>query len=426
MKVYKFGGASVKNAAAVRNVAAILNDFEESPLVVVISAMGKTTNALEGVLNSFWNGDDFETPLATVKQYHTGIMAELFPNKTLDIWQQVDAIFDEILHRLKNESSGNYDFAYDQLVGYGEILSTRIVSAYLSISGYRHIWMDARDLIYTDALYREARVDFEKTEKAVKLKLLPVLKKTTVLTQGFIANADLNVGDEIITSTLGREGSDYTASILASATEADELVIWKDVEGVLNADPHRFSGTVKFDELSYSDAVEMTYYGASVLHPKTIKPVENKHIPLHVKSFLNPLAKGTYIRSDSASRTDVPVIILKENQLLFSLSTRNLSFIAEENIRRIFEEVVRYGIKVNTMQNSAISFLICVDDMSQKTAHFSEALSEEFKISRTQGLQLLTIKNANQDIISQLLNNKNILLEMRTGKTSQFVLEKCF
>lgn len=425
MKVYKFGGASVKDAAGVRNVAEILHDYEATPLIVVISAMGKTTNALEDVLNIYWSGDDFDARLDDVKHYHSKIMEELFPSKNTSIWHELNHIFNEIAEKLRAETSRNYDYVYDQIISYGELLSTKIVSEYLHISGFGHIWMDARDIIFTDNLYREARVDFDATNEAILGKLLPVLKNKAIVTQGFIASTTVNTGTKT-TTTLGREGSDYTASILAAAVDADELVIWKDVEGILNADPHRFSGTIKFDSLTYQEAVEMTYYGASVLHPKTIKPVENKHITLHVKSFLNPLAKGTYISSQGNARTDVPVIILKEKQILVSFSTKDLSFIAEENIRRIFEEVVRYGIKVNTMQNSAISFVICIDDVGQKVQQFEKALMEDFTISQIAGLQLLTLKYAGDDIINQLLNDKNILLEMRTNKTSQFVIDKGF
>ncbi|RYD83662.1 MAG: aspartate kinase, partial [Sphingobacteriales bacterium] len=284
-----------------------------------------------------------------------------------------------------------------------------------------HIWYDARELIFTDNLYREARVNFERTNVVIRQQLSKIIEDKVILTQGFIASAQ----DGTFT-TLGREGSDYSASIFSAALNAEELVIWKDVDGILNADPHRFSGTIKFDTLSYQDAVEMTYYGASVLHPKTIKPVENKHIPLQVKSFLNPLAEGTYILSNAKQQTETPIIILKENQVLISISTKNLSFIAEENIRRIFEEVVRYGIKVNTMQNSAISFVISVDDMGQKVKDFEAALNEEFAVSQTTDLQLLTVKNANPEIIDQLLKEKNILLELRTPKTWQFVINKSF
>ncbi|MGZ5242798.1 MAG: aspartate kinase [Bacteroidia bacterium] len=426
MKVYKFGGASVKDAAGVRNVAEILHDYEMTPLVVVISAMGKTTNALEEVLSIYWSGENFNARLDDVKLYHTQIMKELFPNKNMGIWREIDMIFDEIAHKLRSQTSRNYDYVYDQVISYGEILSTKIVSEYLTISGYEHIWQDAREIIFTDHLYREARVDFEKTNEAIQTTLLPLLKNKTVVTQGFIASTGENADHAIITTTLGREGSDYTASILAAAIDADELVIWKDVEGILNADPHRFSGTIKFDSLTYQEAVEMTYYGASVLHPKTIKPVENKNITLHVKSFLNPLAKGTYISSQGKATTDVPIIILKENQLLISLSTKDLSFMAEENIRRIFEEVVRFGIKVNTMQNSAISFVISVDDMGQKVQQFEKALADDFTVSQIGDLQLLTLKHANEDIINQLLGDKNILLEMRTHKTFQFVIDKGF
>lgn len=420
MRVFKFGGASVQNADAVKNVANILQNFGQGQLVIVVSAMGKTTNALEDLLNAYWENKDYHNNIQQVKDYHFNIINNLFPAEKLpDIKDEIDNYFIALEHYFKKELECNYDYIYDQVVCYGELISSRILSLYLNSIGFRNKWVDARNFVITDNLYREARIDWKTTTNLIRSKVPLMLENTPVITQGFIGSSKDNV-----TTTLGREGSDFTASIFAYALDAEEVVIWKDVPGILNADPRKFPNTVKFDKLSYQEAIEMTYYGASVLHPKTIKPIQNKNIPMIVRSFIHPETEGTIVTSDCPVMEDVPIIILKEKQQLVSLSTKDFSFIAEENIRTIFEAVVANGINVNVMNNTAISFLICIDEMEQKVESFEAALAEEFIIKNTKNLQLLTIKHYREDMLGELLHNKEIILEQRSGDTVQFVIKQ--
>jgi aspartate kinase len=420
MKVFKFGGASVQNAGAIKNVANILQNFGQGQLVIVVSAMGKTTNALEDVLNAFWEDKDHHNSIQQVKDYHFNIINGLFPEEKLaDVKDEIDNYFIALEHYFEKEPERNYDYIYDQVVCYGELISSRILSLYLNSIGFRNKWIDARNFVITDDLYREARIDWKTTTNLIRSKIPQMLENAPVITQGFIGSSKDNV-----TTTLGREGSDFTASIFAYALDAEEVVIWKDVPGILNADPRKFPNTVKFDKLSYQEAIEMTYYGASVLHPKTIKPIQNKNIPMNVRSFIHPEAAGTIVTSDCPVMDDVPIIILKEKQQLVSLSTKDFSFIAEENIRTIFEAVVTHGISVNVMNNTAISFLICIDEMEQKVDSFEVALQEEFIINNTKNLQLLTIKHYREDMLGELLYNKEIILEQRSGNTVQFVIRQ--
>jgi aspartate kinase len=417
MKVYKFGGASVRSAEAVRNVERILKEFSARPLVIVISAMGKTTNALEDVLNLYWNGGPYQQKIREIQAYHQEIMNELFPNKADDIFTDIGDIFMGLELFFEKPLERRYDFIYDQVVSYGEIISTRIVSAYLNDAGFVNKWVDARHFIITDNLWREARIDWGSTNSLISKRISQLAAQTPIITQGFIGSTHEND-----TTTLGREGSDFTASIFASALDAEEMVIWKDVPGIMNADPRKFGDTVLFNQLSYQEAIEMTYYGASVLHPKTIKPIQNKNIPLNVRSFINPEAPGTVIRADIPAQTEVPIIIVKDKQRLLSLSTKDFSFIAEENISKIFENVVKYGINVNLMHNTAISFLICVDEMEEKLQDFIHVLETEFNIESTKALKLLTVKNYREELIRDLLQREEMVWEQKSAETAQFVL----
>jgi len=420
MQIFKFGGASVKDAEAVRNVKNILEKYVSAPIVVVISAMGKTTNALEAVLDAHWTGDDVLAYLDIVKTYHYNILEELVPDKSKPIWAELKSIFKDLKKHLKKYPKLKYDAEYDYIVSHGEIISTKIISAYLSEEGFANQWIDARDYIITNDLHREARMDWEVTQAFISGYIPAIVEKLPIITQGFIGSTSKK-----ITTTLGREGSDFTASVFAYCLDAKELVIWKDVPGILNADPKKFPDTVKFNTLSYHDVVEMTYYGATVLHPKTIKPLQNKNIPLRVRSFLHPELTGTLIANieENPEINQTPIIIIKENQSLISLSTRDYSFIAEEAIEMIFDEVVRYGIKVNVMHNSAISFQICIDERHGSGEDFLMALEKQFEISKTSGLELLTVKYPSETILDQLLTNKKIWLEMKSGDTVRFVLK---
>ena len=419
MQIFKFGGASVKDAESVKNVGRIVEKYGSKPLVIIISAMGKTTNALEDVVNAWWENRDISKKINIVRDYHFNILTNLFEDKKDRVWDEIENLFLNLELYFEKKLEHNYDYVYDQVVSYGEVISTKIVSAYLNHTGLRNKWIDAKNCIITDNLFREARVDWEKTSSMI-LRVIPAIaSEMPVITQGFIGSTEYND-----TTTLGREGSDYTASIFASVLNAEELVIWKDVPGILNADPKKFPDTVKFERLSYQEAIEMTYYGATVLHPKTIKPLQNKNIPLNVRSFIHPEEPGTMIIADYPVNNNVPVIILKEKQILVSLATKDYSFIAEQNIEKIFDEVVKYGIKVNVMHNSAISFQICIDDRGARMQDFIDSLETEFLITRTNDLELLTIKHFKNEILQNLISGKIIMLEIMSGDTVQYVLRQ--
>ena len=420
MKVFKFGGASVKDAAAVKNVTKILSGFSEDQLVVVVSAMGKTTNALEKVVSAFMDKSG-EAPklLQEVKDFHRKIMLDLFPSANHPVFDIVNNIFVEIEWVLEEEPSKGMAFAYDQIVSTGELISTRIISAYLSLSGIDHTWLDARDVIQTDNNYREGNVNWELTEKLCRDKVMPLisLPGKKAITQGFIGGTSENY-----TTTLGREGSDYSAAIFAYCLEAPDVYIWKDVPGVLNADPKYYTDAQKLERMSYHDAIELAYYGASVIHPKTIKPLENKSISLHVKSFMNPELPGTVIGKDLQTKPLIPSFIFKENQLLVSISAKDFSFIAEDNLHEIFGLFANAGVKINLMQNSAISFSVCIDNDRHKAPELIGKLRESYKVLYNENLQLFTIRHYFSSTVEMLTAGKEILLEQRSRHTAQFVV----
>ena len=417
MKVLKFGGASVKDADGIRNLAQILEKFRDEPVVIVLSAMGKSTNALEEILRLYVNGDDFQTKLNELKEYHKHVVHDLF-EEPATILEIVEELFMDMECRLEREPTASFDYLYDQLIPLGELLSTKIVHYFLQLNGYKNRWIDARNFVITHPIPREARLNWEITVPLIEKKIKQMATKSPVITQGFIGSTKENV-----TTTLGREGSDFTAAIFAYALDADEVIVWKDVPGILNADPAKFDDTVKFDELSYQEAIEMTYYGASVIHPKTIKPLQNKNIPLKVKSFIHPEDQGTIIHQTASGKSGAPVIIIKENQVLFQLSTKDYSFIAEDNLSRIFEAMAKSRIKANMMQNSAISFAFCTDFMQSKFDLFLENLNDEFQVSTVKDLQLLTLRPFDQKIAGKQLENRTIYLEQRNGNTVQYVTD---
>ena len=421
MRVFKFGGASVKDAPAVKNITAILTNYPGEPLVIVVSAMGKTTNALEDVVRSWYTRDGkCLEHLSRVKDFHFKIMDELFKSKAHPVYNQVNNHFVEIEWVVDEEPLRDFDFYYDQVVSVGEMISTRIISAYLAQEGLKNDWIDARDCIRTDNHYREGKVNWEITERQIKERLVPVLHTSGMaITQGFIGGTSENY-----TTTLGREGSDYTASIFAYCLDAESVIIWKDVPGVLNADPRYFADAQKLERISYLDAIELAYFGASVIHPKTIKPLENKSIPLHVKSFVNPGLQGTAIGKDYQTKPMIPSFIFKVNQLLISISAKDFSFIAEESLSRIFTLVAEMGVKINLMQNSAISFSVCVDNDPIKTPAFIAELRKEFKVLYNEDLQLFTVRHYYPSTIEMLTEGKEVLLEQRSRNTAQFVVRK--
>jgi len=418
MKVFKFGGASVKNAEAVVNVSKILLNHLEEKYIVVISAMGKTTNDLENLVHAYFNQDpDILSILEKTKAFHTEILESLFTDTKHPIYAELHNIFVEIEWILEELPGTNYAFIYDQIVSYGEILSTKIISYFLSDKGIKNYWLDARDCIKTDNTYREGKINWEKSIEIINKKTSSIFTHTNfIITQGFIGCTSENY-----TITLGREGSDYTAAIFAFALDAKDVTIWKDVAGVLNADPKLFSDSILFKRLSYNEAIELTYYGASVIHPKTIKPLQNKGIPLLVKSFVYPEGEGTEICGEGYAEPNVPSIIIKKNQILISISSKDFSFIAEDNLSFIFELFATSGIKINLMQNSAISFSACFDYDTHKVPPLLEELKKTFKILFNESLELLTVRHFNELTIQNLTSKKEIILEQKTRNTAQFI-----
>lgn len=419
-KIFKFGGASVKDANAVKNVGNVIRLFNDD-LVVVISAMGKTTNALEKVVESYLNKDGKATEnLQLIKDYHFTILNDLFEHKAHPIFTDIHNTFVEIEWEIEDEPQRDYDYVYDQIVSVGEVLSTKIVSAYLNENGIHNTWLDIRNVIQTDNTYRNARVDWKLTEELAQKNIMPLLNKTgqsIIITQGFIGSSS-----ELFTTTLGREGSDFTAGILAYCLNAQSVTIWKDVPGMLNADPKWFDDTEKLNNISYHEAVELAYYGASVIHPKTIKPLHNKNIPLYVKSFVSPDHDGTVINENTTEDSLIPSFIFKMDQVLISISAKDYSFILEDNLSEIFGLFSQLGVKINLMQNSAISFSVCVDFDAQKTMKLIDALKKDYKVLYNEGLELVTIRHYDDQTIKRVTENKKILVEQKSRNTARFVM----
>lgn len=418
MKVFKFGGASVKNAEAIKNVARIIEQYRDEPLLVVTSAMGKTTNALEKILKEFIEGNPaFEESIKELKKFHFDILEELYEGDGPSAFHQLEELFLQFEWFFELGEKDNYDFLYDQIVGFGEIFSTKIITTYLQSVRIPAKWLDARNFIITNDNYREAKVDFKLTESMVQRKIPKLLENEIIITQGFIGKNRLGHA-----TTLGREGSDFTAAIFAWALEAKEVCIWKDVKGILNADPKKFEDTVLFEQLSYRDAVEMSYYGASVLHPKTMQPLQNKNIPLHVRSFINPEQNGTYIADGYPSQTTVPVVIAKEAQCLVKISSKNFSFIAEENLSTIFNAIAQSRLKINLMRNSAMMFTFCTDCDDRKLGALLAELNTDFNVEHQTNLQLLTVRNPQKELLTKLLADKEVLIEQKIEQVKQFVV----
>lgn len=416
MKVFKFGGASVKDAESVRNMASIVRANMDTPLVVIISAMGKTTNALEKLLAVTMAEEDTSVVLEEIREYHNRIIRDLGITGDEALEKDVAESFETLQNQLsKFSSSLGYDFIYDQTVSQGEILSTKIVAAYLNHAGIPTHWLDARKVLKTDLIHRAAKVDWGASQSIIRSHVKRLIEDGIVLSQGFIGS-----NSEFDTTTLGREGSDFSAAIFATSVGAESVTIWKDVPGVLNADPKQFSDTTKYDQLPYKEAAEMTYYGASVIHPKTIKPLAQKNIPLYVKSFENPEASGTLI-NDCQVPNLKPAIIRKDKQTVISFKISDFSFINENHIQAIFEHINRQNLIINLMQNSAISFTICMDDNPEKREKLRLALMEDFLIYYNEGLELITVKNYNQDTIDELMKERRIIIEQRSRNNFQMV-----
>ena len=421
MKVFKFGGASVKDANAVKNVASILSLYKDEKLGVVISAMGKTTNAMEKIIDAYWNKskEEFTSLIEERRRFHIEIIDELFADSSLHIYEEVNDVLDGLLEYFDRKASGNYDFEYDQIVGLGEVMSTKIVSAYLSYNGMQSKWMDARKLIFTNDTFREAELDWEITTKNFKANFKPEFETVDILvTQGFVGS---NNG---ATTTLGREGSDFTAGVIAYCCDAEDVTIWKDVPGMLNADPKWFDNTVKLDQISFREAIELSYYGASVIHPKTIKPLQNKEIPLYVKSFIDPHEDGTVIQSSMSKDHLVPSFIFKMNQILFSFTPKDFSFIVEKNLSDIFDRLSKANAKINLMQNSALNFSILLDEDKVNTEEILDLFGDHYYVKFNEGLELVTIRHYDQATLDRVTVDKDVVLQQKTRETARLIVKQ--
>ncbi|MFD2551673.1 aspartate kinase [Bizionia sediminis] len=414
MQVFKFGGASIKDANGVKNLVTVLQETGYQDTLIVVSAMGKTTNALEVVIgNYFNNSSQLQSALQEVKKFHNAILIDLFENENHVIFKQTAALFQELMAFLERNKSPDYNFVYDQVIGFGELVSSTIVSAYLNEAGVANNWLDVRDFIKTDSYYRRANVNWQDTQAQITSNFN---KSKLHITQGFLGSDAHN-----FTTTLGREGSDYTAAIFAYCLNAQQVTIWKDVPGVLNADPRYFENAQLLNALSYREAIELAFYGASVIHPKTLQPLQQKEIPLYVKSFLNPKNPGTRVGKGDAIQPKVPCFILKRHQTLISLSSLDFSYIVEENISDIFNLLHLYKMKVDVIQNSAISFSVCVDDVYQNLDKLLQHLKAKFKVTCYENVSLYTIRHYNLEAVAALEKGKTILMKQLAQETMQMI-----
>lgn len=415
IKVFKFGGASVKDAEGVKNLIKVLKVTGSDNKLIVISAMGKTTNALEVVVKDYLETTKIPGSLEEVKNYHRSIMEGLFSNKEASIYFKVESLFTELENFLQHNKSVQYDFVYDQIVSFGELISTIIVSEYLNSQNIASNWLDARNFIKTDSTYRDAQVNWVKTQELIQENVDP--KKLNII-QGFIASDPNN-----FTTTLGREGSDYSAAIIAYCLNAENVTIWKDVPGVLNADPRFFEKAQLLNKISYEEAIELAFYGATVIHPKTLQPLQRKEIPLFVRSFINPSEEGTAVSKGKTIFPEIPCFIVKKDQVLISLSSLDFSFMVEENISEIFRLFHQYQMKVDLIQNSAISFRVCLDNKFNQLEKLIQHLKARFKVDYKTGVSLYTIRHFNEEAINSLEKDKTVLLKQLTQNTVQLVAE---
>lgn len=410
-KVFKFGGASLRTPAAIRSASNIVGLYKNDRLLIVASAMGKTTNALEKLLELATAGKPFDKEWQQVKDYHTTIAKDLFPAGH-EIFQSIDDQFDKVVVAL--HLNGDFDMVYDQVVSLGEVVSTLILAAFLK-KDFPVEWIDARKYIRTDSTFREGKVQWDETEKNIAA-LKAALENKIIVTQGFIGSDSSGK-----TTTLGRDGSDYTAAVFASALGSESVTIWKDVPGVMNADPKRIEGAISFEELPFKEAAEMTYYGASVIHPKTIKPLANKHIPLYVKDFDNPTLHGTKIHECTVLNIP-PLIVFKENQCLISCKVTDYTFVEEQQLGLIFQALAKHDVKINLMQNSAISFSFCADFRESKIMNLIDALSSQFEVYYNTGLTLITIKNYDNKTANEYRKKEGIVMEQSSRSTLQLLI----
>jgi aspartate kinase len=416
MKVFKFGGASVKDGPGVRNVATVLQRFPGDDVVIVVSAMGKTTNALEEVVWDYTQGRDATGRVDGLRRWHLGVLAEVAPENTTAA-AGLTRSFDDLVSLLGTSPAGATDHEYDQIVSFGEIWSTLVVSAHLTSAGLDHGWIDARTVVRTDDRYRSARVDWSASERQALSLLRSGNRAQRIVTQGFIGRSHAGT-----TTTLGREGSDFSAAIFAYLLGAESVTIWKDVAGMFNADPRRFPDTKLLSHISYREAIELSYFGASVIHPRTLQPLQRKHIPLYVRSFVDPDAPGTTIDDHTAHDSLVPSFILKPRQLLISITPRDLSFIVEENLSEIFKAFAERNVRIDLMQNSAVAFSVVVDDTPRSRALIDE-LGEVYDVRYNDGCDLITVRHFDEATLAALTAGKEVLIEQRSRNTARFVVK---
>jgi aspartate kinase len=418
MRVFKFGGASVKDAEGVKNLASIVSG-SEGKLVIVVSAMGKMTNALEELTRCYFKRDEKKWEhLEKIKEYHNQIIDELFESSD-EVFSEVDSLYFRIEDRLERTPSLDYDFEYDQLIGYGELISTKIVSAYLNKAGVKNKWMDIRFCLKTDDKWREASVEWSLSEELIK-SAFSFEDESIYITQGFIG---ATLSD--LTTSLGREGSDYTAAILGNILKAEKVEIWKDVPGILNADPQYFTNPVKIDEMSYREAIELTFFGAKVIHPKTIKPLYNSKIPLHVRSFLDPSSSGTIIGPEQEKEylNPIPVFVMKVKQVLITLSQPDFSFMDEESLVWVFEIFYSLDMKINLIQLSALNLSVSIDVPEHGVLELIGKLAEQFEVRYNDGLSLITIRHYTDEAIEKEIGHRRVYVEQRTRRIARFLVK---
>lgn len=420
MRVFKFGGASVNSVEAIRNMADIVSHYLDKPLVVVVSAMGKTTNLLERVVPGIPKSEEeCHELIAQSEEYHLGIARQLFGNDEHPTIVELRKLFRQLEER-SSMLPTSYNYDYDQVVSYGEIISTTLIAGYLQSLSIDTKWIDIRNVIRTNENYREGIVDFDTTRiqtRQIVGSMIDAHGCNVIVTQGFIAGTAKGT-----TTTLGREGSDYSASVLSYCLDAESMTIWKDVPGFLNADPKFFKDTVKINKIPFNEAIELAYYGASVIHPKTVKPIQNKGIRLNIKSFMNPSAEGSVIGPFESIEPLTPLYIFKNNQTLISILPKDFSFIAEDNLQTIFSVLAKHNVRVNMMQNSALSFSFCIDNNEILLNAIRESLGETFRLRYNTGLQLITIRYYNQQIIDEIVAGRNIVLQQRSRNTAQLLV----
>ena len=417
MRVFKFGGASVKDAEGIKNVYDVLQKVGYEDVLLVVSAMGKTTNALELVIKNYFDKSaELKSSVQEVKKYHNQILLDLFEDEKNEVFSVVNSQFADLEYFLAHNKSPNYNFVYDQIVSYGELISTTILSQFMNFMGIKTQWLDVRNYIKTDANYRDAEVDWDLTQKNISNN---VKRKILNITQGFLGSDENN-----FTTTLGREGSQNTAAIFAYCLNAESVTIWKDVPGVMNADPRYFENASLLNQISYREAIELAFYGATVIHPKTLQPLQKKEIPLYVKSFINPLLKGTSVSRGADLEPHLPCFIVKRDQLLISLSSIDFSFIMEENISEIFALFHQFKLKVNLIQNSAISFSVCVEDKFGNFKDMNAILSKKFKVDFNENVTLYTIRHFDEAASQTVEENKVVLLKQVSRETMQVVTKE--